>query len=138
MRPSTAVLSLVTLAAGAGGGWAAYELAAGDGEPTGASGTTGTTAVVDEAPATVVPGTRLRWAPCRPPAELQGNTCVTSVVRTVVLPGPAAAAATSPAPPKAASVAPAAPSYQGDDDESDDDEADDDHEEDDEDEDEDD
>ena len=106
MRPSTAVLSLVTLAAGAGGGWAAYELA---GEPT---ETTATTAVADESPTTGARGTRVRWAPCEPPAVLRGNTCVTSVVRTVVLPAPAAA----PRVPATGS-APATPAYQGDGDE---------------------
>ena len=46
-----------------------------------------------------------RFAPCRPPAVLEGGKCVTTQVQTVTLPAPAAPAA--PAAPEAA--APAAP-----------------------------
>ncbi|GAA2146835.1 hypothetical protein GCM10009844_23440 [Nocardioides koreensis] len=40
----------------------------------------------------VRPGSAFRWAPCRPPAHLEHGVCVTDVVRTVVVPAPAAPA----------------------------------------------
>lgn len=33
---------------------------------------------------------KVRWAPCKPPAELRGKACVTEQVRTVVVAAPAA------------------------------------------------
>jgi hypothetical protein len=62
-----------------------------------------------------------RYAPCRPPSVLEGGKCVTTAVRTVTLPAPAApapasaassgsgAAAPSAPAPRAAAPAPAAP-----------------------------
>ncbi len=41
----------------------------------------------------VVPGTQFAWAPCEPPAVLDGDRCVVERVETVVLPPPAAPAA---------------------------------------------
>jgi uncharacterized membrane protein YgcG len=48
-----------------------------------------------------------RFAPCRPPAVLEGGKCVTTTVQTVTLPAPAAPAAPA-APEAAAAPAPAA------------------------------
>jgi translation initiation factor IF-2 len=47
-----------------------------------------------------------RFAPCRPPAVLEGGKCVTTTVQTVTLPAPAAPAA--PAAPEAAAAPPPA------------------------------
>jgi hypothetical protein len=75
------------LAVGLAGSVAAYRTAAGVGpeEP-------GRTAASTAAPAAQVvqPGTRFRWAPCPPPSHLEDGVCVTEVVRTVVVPPPAA------------------------------------------------
>ena len=49
----------------------------------------------------VRPGTHFRWAPCVAPAHLEHGVCVTDVVRTVVVPAPAAPAAATPAAPSA-------------------------------------
>ena len=49
----------------------------------------------------VRPGTHFRWAPCVAPAHLEHGVCVTDVVRTVVVPAPAAPAAATPAAPAA-------------------------------------
>ena len=40
----------------------------------------------------------VRWAPCKPPAKLQGKACVTEEVRTVVVAAPAPAPAPVSAP----------------------------------------
>lgn len=53
----------------------------------------------------VRPATHFRWAPCVAPAHLEHGVCVTDVVRTVVVPAPAAPA---PAVPAAPGTAPAA------------------------------
>jgi uncharacterized membrane protein YgcG len=54
-----------------------------------------------------------RFAPCRPPAVLEGGKCVTTQVQTVTLPAPAAAAApAAPAAAAAPSAAAAAPAAQ--------------------------
>lgn len=111
MRPSTAVLSAFVVITGVAGGSVAYELAS----TVGPAGSTATeiTAALDEEEATTVPRPRLRlrlrWAPCKAPAVLHGDTCVTRVVRTVVLPDTGAAASTA-----SGGVA-ATPAYQDDD-----------------------
>lgn len=51
----------------------------------------------------VRPGTHFRWAPCVAPAHLEHGVCVTDVVRTVVVPAPAAATPAAPAAPPATS-----------------------------------
>jgi len=72
------------------------------------SSSAGTTAAVSssrsaERPRAQVvrPGTHFRWAPCVAPAHLEHGVCVTAVVRTVVVPAPAAPAAATPAAPSA-------------------------------------
>ncbi|WP_395659444.1 hypothetical protein [Nocardioides sp.] len=54
---------------------------------------------------------KVRWAPCKPPAVLQGKVCVTEEVHTVVVPAPPVAAA--PAAPAAPAPAPPATSGGG-------------------------
>ena len=57
---------------------------------------------------------RSGFAPCREPARLEGDTCVTDVVRTVTLPG--ASAAAPPAPPTSSSQSGHSHHHSGDDD----------------------
>jgi hypothetical protein len=51
-----------------------------------------------------------RYAPCRPPSVLEGGKCVTTAVRTVTLPAPAAPAPEAAAAPSSSSSGAAAPS----------------------------
>lgn len=107
MRPSTAVVSAFVVITGVAGGSVAYELAS----TVGPAGSTASeiTAALDEEEATTVPRPRLRWAPCKAPAVLHGDTCVTIVVLTGVLPDTGAAAST------ASGRVAATPAYQDDD-----------------------
>lgn len=84
MKLTHSVLSL-SLAAGLVGSVAAYRATAGEVEPEPASATP---SAVSTAPARqlVVAGTTFAWAPCEPGARLERGTCVTDVVRTVVVP----------------------------------------------------
>lgn len=85
---------------GLGGAGAAYQFTAVDTEEPAAAPAPAAT----PAQASPQQATRARWAPCTPPAVLEGNECVTDVVRTVTVPAEAPAAPASPAAP-----APAAP-----------------------------
>lgn len=75
--------AVVTGLAGAG---VAYEIASA-GQDDADTAVTDALPVDDTATAGVVKP-RKRWAPCEPPAVLEGRTCVTDEVRTVVLPAP--------------------------------------------------
>jgi len=125
MRIPTALLSAAALVVGIGGGSVAYQLATTAGPAT--SGTS-VAQTVDQAPvsAQVERGTRFGFAPCEPPAVQRGKACVTDVVRTVSVPGSAAADPSGPfsvTPPAPAEPVPAPPApvddpaaYQQDDD----------------------
>ncbi|MDP2774736.1 MAG: hypothetical protein Q8O61_14380 [Nocardioides sp.] len=92
MKLTHSVLSL-TLAAGLVGSVAAYRATAGEIEPEPAAAPS---SAVSTTPARqlVLPGTTFAWAPCKPGARLERGTCVTDVVRTVVLPAAVPAAST--------------------------------------------
>lgn len=85
MKPFAVLTTAVGLAAGTVAGTAAYLVVAGPGPAS-------TTVPVSEHVSTVVPGTRFEWAPCRGSATLEHGVCVTDVVRTVTVPGPASSA----------------------------------------------
>jgi len=93
MKTIPALVLAAVVAVGLLGGVAAYQLASG---PAGPSPSTSAGSVAPVAPvAPVAERThraepRVRWAPCKPPAVLQGKACVTEEVRTVVVPAPAA------------------------------------------------
>ena len=95
MRPSSAVLAAVTLLVGVSGGVLAYDLASRAGESTPPTGPTAAAVSVDGVSARTERGTRVRWAPCKAPAVLRGDTCVTKVVRTLTLPAAPSAVGTA-------------------------------------------
>src|SRR6186713_345843 len=85
--------------AGVAGGVAVYQLTAPpEFKPSQAAPAAAAT------PKARAPKGEVRFAPCRPPAVLEGGKCVTTQVQTVTIPAPAA-----PAPAPAAPAAPAAP-----------------------------
>lgn len=89
----SALLMSAALVAGVFGATTAYRSAAATGSPTGP--VTASAAIAKaHAPQVVRPGTRFRWAPCPDGSQLEGRVCVTDVVRTVVIPAPAAPATT--------------------------------------------
>jgi hypothetical protein len=90
------LLSAAVLAVGLFAGTVAYQASS-------AAPDSGSTAAA-AAPATPVvhrqhrAKPKVRWAPCKPPAKLQGKACVTEEVRTVVVSAPAPAPAPVAAP----------------------------------------
>lgn len=99
---SLGILS-ASVVVGVVGAGAAYQLTSVDAQEQ-------ASASVPAAPATQATQPRTRWAPCNPPAALEGKECIVDVTRTVTLPAePAAAApmpASAPAPAPAAKPAP--------------------------------
>jgi len=83
---SVAMMSAAVVTGLAGAG-VAYEIATAGQDGAAASVTD--TSPVDDATAVDVVRPKKRWAPCVPPAALEGRECVTDVVRTVILPAPA-------------------------------------------------
>lgn len=93
---SAGILS-AALATGLGGAVLTYQLASGD--TPGEDLTTSSAAAPPAKAQVVAPGTRFRWAPCPAGSQLEAGVCVTDVVRTVVIPAPAApVVAQAPAP----------------------------------------
>lgn len=95
MKTTTTLIAAGAAFLGLGGAAAAYQLAAAD-EPTLAP----VSQQVSEEDATPVaptikPRTHFEWAPCKAPAVLDHGACVTEVVQTVVLPGPASTGSSS-------------------------------------------
>lgn len=86
---SLGILS-ASVVVGVVGAGAAYQLTSVDAQEQ-------ASASVPAAPATQATQPRTRWAPCSPPAALEGKECVVDVTRTVTLPGEPAAAAPAPA-----------------------------------------
>lgn len=84
---------LVAVAAvlGIGGSAAAYQMAASPASPVKTTAAHQRVAQAQsQAPKVeipkILPVTRFEWAPCKPPAELKGDECVSQIVQTVVLP----------------------------------------------------
>jgi hypothetical protein len=81
-RTSSALGAVAATAAGTVGAAWAYDAGSSPGPPVPvASSTPAQAQAVAKRPLLV-------WAPCRPPAVLRGEACVTDRVRTVVLPAP--------------------------------------------------
>ena len=87
------LLSAAVLAVGLFAGTLAYQAssAAPDSGPVAAPAAPATPAAHHRAKP------KVKWAPCKPPAKLQGKACVTEEVRTVVVAAPAPAPAPAPA-----------------------------------------
>ena len=87
------LLSAAVLAVGLFAGTVAYQASSAgpDSGSTAAASTPATPAAHHRAKP------KVRWAPCTPPAKLQGKACVTEQVRTVVVAAPAPAPAPAPA-----------------------------------------
>ncbi|MCB0895942.1 MAG: hypothetical protein KDB43_11310 [Nocardioidaceae bacterium] len=95
-----ATLVAAVLSVGLLGGTLAYQAASSSDGPA-SSSTASTASTAAAAPAARAAASErvrhlrpiVRWAPCKPPARLQGKACVTEEVHTVVVPAPAAAPA---------------------------------------------
>jgi len=96
MKTIPALVIAAVVAVGLLAGVTTYQLASG---PADAGSEAVSPAVVTTPTArTDQPRTRVRWAPCEPPAVRHGKACVTEEVRTVVVPAPAPAPAAPAAP----------------------------------------
>lgn len=116
MKILSALLLALALVAGVTGSAMAYRHAS---APTALVAAPAPKAGAHRPAAQVVrPGTRFKWAPCPAGSRLEGRACVTDVVRTVVIPAPAAPVVARTAPvaaPAAAHAVAHAPVAHGDD-----------------------
>ncbi len=94
MSISTALAAVAALGAGTVGAFTAYQVVA----PEPAAPQPTAVDVEAQTPRSEGPG----FTPCRPPSELRGRRCVTTVTRTVVVPSPATPAPTRTADPTSA------------------------------------
>lgn len=100
MKTLPALVIAAVVAVGLLAGVTTYQVASGSAGPGSPAASPTEPAVTAPAARTQQkPRTRVRWAPCKPPAVRQGKVCVTEEVRTVVVPAPAAAPAPAPAAP---------------------------------------
>lgn len=114
MKFISVCIMVTTLAAGLVGSAFAYQLASADN--AGKSPASVSAAQPPAGAQVVRPGTRFKWAPCRPNSRLEKGVCVTDVVRTVVIPGPVVQVAAAPAAAPAAQAGISSPPAQGGDD----------------------
>lgn len=105
MRALPALFASTALALGAAGGVATFRALSRADAPV----TVPVAVSQAAAPQRIVTGARVRWAPCRPPAELRHGHCVTDVVKTVTVTVPAQSAPAPPAPAPTLDPAPVAP-----------------------------
>lgn len=89
MKTTTSILAAAAVVLGLGGAATAYQLASAPG--TAVRPVSQSTADSDEVEVEVPEieqGIEFQWAPCKPPAVLRGQQCVTNEVHTVVLSTP--------------------------------------------------
>lgn len=89
MKTTTSILAAAAVVLGLGGAATAYQLASAPG--TAVRPVSQSTADSDEVEVEVPKieqGIEFQWAPCKPPAVLRGQQCVTNEVHTVVLSTP--------------------------------------------------